>query len=228
MNGIIARIAAEADEHSDAVERSFSAVAKRQRKFSSAVRPEFPLEGLPTHQFPAKKVEIETQESQAVAELPLETITQALPAEWCEDPLDRDPDLWLYRKRTIALLRKYLRYSLETGRLPSILGSEFFRSHVTSYGVSTFEDRVVFVHDVEICLQKLDAFAQKVIGCVVLQEHSHDSAARRLHCTRKTVERTLYPALDELSEQFLAVGMLVRVAAPELVQEDEFDEEGGL
>ncbi len=29
-----------------------------------------------------------------------------------------DPEFWLYRERTIALLRRYLRISIEVGRLP--------------------------------------------------------------------------------------------------------------
>jgi hypothetical protein len=43
-----------------------------------------------------------------------------------DDPLDRNPDLWLYRKRTVGLLRRYMRFSIETGRLPSLVGREFF------------------------------------------------------------------------------------------------------
>jgi DNA-directed RNA polymerase specialized sigma24 family protein len=123
--------------------------------------------------------------------------------------LDRSPDLWLYRDRTVAMLRRYLRYSLETGRLPSLLGCEFFRTTVTSYSVTTFEDRVVFVHDVETCLQRLDDFSRQVIARVVLQEHSHEAAARLLHCSRKTIQRKLQSALDELSEIFLAVALLL-------------------
>lgn len=45
--------------------------------------------------------------------------------------LGRDPDLWLYRERTIALLKRYLRISIEVGRLPSLLGRELFRSKVS-------------------------------------------------------------------------------------------------
>ena len=59
------------------------------------------------------------------------------------------PELWVYRDRTKTLLLRYLRMSIEVGRLPSILGREFFRAHVTSYRVNTFEDAVIFVHDVE-------------------------------------------------------------------------------
>jgi hypothetical protein len=69
-----------------------------------------------------------------------------------------DPDLWLYRDRTVALLRRYLRLSIEVGRTPSLLGREFFRSRVTSYGYSTFEDSVIFVHDVERSLEELNEF----------------------------------------------------------------------
>jgi hypothetical protein len=48
----------------------------------------------------------------------------------------RNPDLCFYRKRTEALLRRYFRMSVEVGKLPSILGQEFFRSKVTSYRAS--------------------------------------------------------------------------------------------
>jgi hypothetical protein len=126
-----------------------------------------------------------------------------------EDPLDRNPDLWLYRNRTVTLLRRYMRYSLETGRLPSIMGREFFRTHVTSYGVHTFEDRVVFVHDVEITLHRLDEFSQQVIARMILQEFGQEKAAVLLHCSRKTIQRALPEVLDQLSEFFLEVGLLV-------------------
>jgi hypothetical protein len=63
-----------------------------------------------------------------------------------------------YRGRVVAMLRRYMRYSIETGRLPSLLRREFFRAKVTSYTVVTFEDRVIFVHDMERCLDRLDEF----------------------------------------------------------------------
>src|SRR5450755_2465766 len=62
--------------------------------------------------------------------------------------IGRDPDLWLYRERTLGMLRRYQRLSVEVGRLPSLLGREFFRTRVTSYHAGTFEDAVIFVHDV--------------------------------------------------------------------------------
>src|SRR6266536_2832548 len=77
-------------------------------------------------------------------------------------PVFRNAEMWLYRERTIALLRRYLRISIEVGRLPSLLGRELFRSKVTSYRMSSFEDAVIFVHDVERALSQLDGFAKQV------------------------------------------------------------------
>lgn len=61
----------------------------------------------------------------------------------------QNPELCLYRARTMAMLKAYFRFSIEVGRLPSILGREFFRAKVTSYRMASFEDAVIFVHDVE-------------------------------------------------------------------------------
>src|SRR6266852_3657038 len=87
-------------------------------------------------------------------------------------PAFRNPDLWLYRERTTALLRRFLRFSIEVGRLPSLLGRELFRSKVTSYRMSSFEDAVIFVHDVERALDQLDAFAQQLIATIIFQEYT--------------------------------------------------------
>ena len=114
----------------------------------------------------------------------------------------------IYRKRTILMLRKYMQYSIETGRLPSLLGREFFRAKVTTYTVATFEDRVIFVHDMETCLGRLDEFSRQLIGRHVLQEHDRWATARLLNCSEKTVRRMTPLALDMLTEILLEVGLL--------------------
>ncbi len=128
---------------------------------------------------------------------------QTLSWEW-----GRNPELCIYRDRTIAILRRFLRLSLDTGRLPSLLGRQFFRAKVTSYRIVTFEDAVIFVHDIERCLEQLDNFSQTVIARVVLQEYTQKEAARLLHRNRKTVRRKLQEALDHLSEIFILAGLL--------------------
>lgn len=138
-------------------------------------------------------------------------------------------DLWLYRERTVGLLRRYMRLSVEVGRLPSLLGREFFRTRVTSYHVSTFEDVVIFVHDVERSLEQLDGFEQQLIAKIVLQEYSQWEAARLLHCGLRTVERCFPDALDALSRIFLRGGILERMVGTETMpaescQEGEIEE----
>jgi hypothetical protein len=134
------------------------------------------------------------------------------------DPPDpsSDPDLWLYRDRTVALLRRYMRLSIEVGRLPSLLGREFFRTRVTSYGSSTFEDSVIFVHDVERSLEKLGDFDKKWIARTVLQEYSQEEAARLIGCVRRHAVRCYAEALDRVTEIFLKRGLLSRLPCKEL------------
>ena len=61
-----------------------------------------------------------------------------------------------YRSYTETILRRYSKMSMEAGRVSSLLGRELFRGDVTSYKVHSFDDVVIFVHDVEKCLAKLD------------------------------------------------------------------------
>jgi hypothetical protein len=140
-----------------------------------------------------------------------------------------DPDIWLYRHRTVGLLKRYLRMSVEVGRLPSLLGREIFRSRLSSYRVGTFEDAVIFVHDVERSLEQLDDFEQKLIAVIVMQEHTHDEASVILRCWRRTVGRRFSEALDKLSNFFLEGGLIPRLPKTEprsekSCQEGENDE----
>jgi hypothetical protein len=134
---------------------------------------------------------------QAVKNLERMNTTDAADAEMC-----------LYRSRTTALLRRYLQLSVELGRVPSLLGREFFRSRVTSYRMHNFEDVVIFVHDVERCLEKLDETSQQLLVRIVLQEYTYEQAARLLGCNPRTVERRYPEALDRFSEMLLERGLL--------------------
>jgi hypothetical protein len=147
---------------------------------------------LPMHNFPART---------AVAEGATE---RGLNDDW-----DRDPDLWMYRKKTAGLLQRYMRWSLEAGRVPSLLGRELFRARITAYTATTFEARVIFLHDVETCLDRLGSFDREIIARVVLQEHNNRQAARMLHCTARTIERRLQEVLDDLSEAFLKAQLMI-------------------
>ena len=146
-----------------------------------------------------QKPEIENSDSASDAPIP-------------ESSWEEERERRIYRARTVTMLRRYMRYSIETGRLPSLLGREFFRTQVTSYTVVTFEDRVIFVHDMETCLNKLDEFSRQIIARHVLQEHDQAATARLLGCAERTVRNYVPIALDVLTEILLDVGLLERIA----------------
>jgi len=117
-------------------------------------------------------------------------------------------ELHLYRDRTRAILRRYFRMSIELGRLPSLVGREFFRSRVTSYRMHTFEDAVIFVHDTERCLERLDPFSQQLIARIIFQDYTLEETAALVGCGRRTVVRRYPRALDRLSELLLEAELL--------------------
>src|ERR1700722_5259436 len=144
----------------------------------------------------------------AISEAPLTCLmAQAgLPPSvlFCETEID----LWPYRRRTTALLRRYGRCSVEVGRVPSLLGREFFRSRVTSYTMRNFEDVVIFVTDMEQAIDKLNLIDKKLLAMNVLEEYTQDEMARILSCNPKTIRRQLQDPLVQLSRILLAGGLL--------------------
>jgi len=124
---------------------------------------------------------------------------------------ETEMDLWPYRRRTVALLRRYARASVEVGRLPSLLGREFFRTRVTSYTMRNFEDVVIFVTDMEKAIEKLSAMEKKLLAMNILEEYTIPEVSRLLGCTQRTIERFLQEALDQFSRILLAGGLLEKL-----------------
>ena len=117
-------------------------------------------------------------------------------------------EMAIYRRYTEAILRRYLKMSMEAGRAPSLLGREMFRGRVTAYQVHSFEDVVIFVHDVEKCLAELDDEQRYFIDRFALQEYTHDEGTLLTGMTRRTMVRRYEDALDRLSRVLLAKGLL--------------------
>jgi hypothetical protein len=195
MSNLIAWMAAEAERPEIGASAGFP---RRTRHLDERLL----ARDLPAQHFP------EPQLPAAPAEEVLEptSFQQRLRAEE-----DRERERRTYRGRTVAMLRRYMRYSIETGRLPSLLGREFFRAKVTSYTVVTFEDRVIFVHDMEKCLDRLDEFSRQLIARHILQEHDQAATGKLLNCTERTVRTYMPVVLDVLSEILIEVGLMKRL-----------------
>ena len=127
-----------------------------------------------------------------------------------EPKADIEPrvELAFYRKYTEGMLRRYLRLSMQSGRVPSLLGRELFRGNVTSYRVHGFEDAVIFCFDVEKRLGRLQVMDQQLIKRIALQEYTQGEAAGMLGLSLRNCIRQYGQALDQLTELFLEARML--------------------
>ncbi|MGA9069646.1 MAG: hypothetical protein WB424_05295 [Terracidiphilus sp.] len=117
--------------------------------------------------------------------------------------------LGFYRKHTESLLRRYLYASMQVGRAPNILGDPIARGWCSSRPIRTFEDAVIFVLDVENCLNKLSSLDRMLISRIVLQEYTQAETAPLLGMCVRTVAYKLPAALDRLTEKLLESGLLV-------------------
>jgi hypothetical protein len=117
--------------------------------------------------------------------------------------------LAFYRRHTESLLRRYLYASVQVGRAPSLLSAPVGRGWASSRPVRSFEDAVIFVLDVERCLNRLETLDQQLLSRIVLQEYTHQETAAMLGMCVRTVSSRLAKALDRLTEHLLATGLLI-------------------
>lgn len=115
------------------------------------------------------------------------------------------------RMRTMALLQRFFRTALLLGRMPSLLGREVFRSRMRYLPARALEDAVVFICDVERCLQSLEPTDQRLIALCVFEDRSEWEAARRFHRSQSDISRRLGRVLDLLHETFCRQGLLRRI-----------------
>jgi DNA-directed RNA polymerase specialized sigma24 family protein len=113
-----------------------------------------------------------------------------------------------YRKYTEGMLRRYMYRSMEIGRMPSLLGDFSFRGKSSNRRAYTFEDSVIFVHDVERCLLRLNPVERDLVGRIALQEYTLTEAAELTGMSVRTVVRRYTEALDRLTQVFLRLKLL--------------------
>lgn len=117
--------------------------------------------------------------------------------------------LAFYRRHTENILRRYLYASMQIGRSPSILSDPVGRGWASSRPIRTFEDAVIFVLDVERCLDRIEPLDRQILSRVVLQEYTQAEAAVMLGMSARTISYKLPQSLDRLTGHLLASGVLV-------------------
>ena len=117
--------------------------------------------------------------------------------------------LALYRRHTEKILRRYLYASMQVGRSPSILADPVGRGWASSRPIRTFEDAIIFVLDVERCLDRLEPLDRQLLSRIVLQEYTQAETSALLGMSTRTISYKLPQALDRLTEYLLESRLLV-------------------
>ena len=123
---------------------------------------------------------------------------------------DESQATWaFYRKHTERMLRQYLHASIQVGRSPELLEKSVGRGWGSSRKVKTFEDAVIFVLDIERCLQRMNGADRLLLERVVLQEYTYQEAAELMGLSLRVLARKVPAALDRLTELLVAYRLLV-------------------
>jgi len=118
-------------------------------------------------------------------------------------------NLAFYRKHTESMLRRYLYASMQVGRAPSILSDPVGRGWASSRPVRTFEDAVIFVLDIEKCLDQLGSLDRQMLSRIVLQEYTQIETAGMLGMSVRAISYKFPQALDRLTEKLPESRLLV-------------------
>jgi len=121
-----------------------------------------------------------------------------------------EPETVCYRGQALAIVRNFFEMSTQLGRLPSILGREFFRAKVSHHAIPSFEDQALFAHDIRRSLSKLNEDEMNVLTLVGLYDLTLDEAAEILHWSAGYISQRFGEAMGRLTQIFLDTGILRR------------------
>jgi hypothetical protein len=119
-----------------------------------------------------------------------------------------EPGLAFYRKYTEGLLRRYMNMSMEQGRVPSLLGRELFQGNVSHYKVKSFDDVVIFVHDIGKCLAALEPAQRHLVRRIAIEGYTHEETAALQGLSLSSVIRRYSEGIDKLTRLLLAKNLL--------------------
>lgn len=113
-----------------------------------------------------------------------------------------------YRKYTEGVLRRYLLLSMAGGRVPSLLGREWFSRKITNYSVHNYEEVTIFCVDVEKCLKRLTPMERSLLKRIAVQQYSQGEVALEFRISLRSCMQRYHDALDKLTGIFLEARML--------------------
>ena len=116
------------------------------------------------------------------------------------------------RRRAVGVLLRYVKTALSVGRIPSPMGMLYVPARTRSKPHSALEDAVVFVCDIELCLEMLSEFDRHLVAFCIYEHHSEWEAARHFHKPQTEISRRLSRSLERLHAVFCKRGILSFIA----------------
>jgi DNA-directed RNA polymerase specialized sigma24 family protein len=98
---------------------------------------------------------------------------------------------------------------MQVGRAPSILSDPVARGWASSRPIRSFEDAVIFVLDIERCLDQLGSLDRQMLSRIVLQEYTQAETAVMLGMSVRAICYKYPAAVDRLTGLLLEAGLLV-------------------
>ena len=127
---------------------------------------------------------------------------------------DPRPEMVCFRSQTLAMVRHYFELSSQFGRLPSLMGREFFRARSRIMPFPASRNRPCSCAISSCRIGRLSAEHQEIVTIAGIYHFTHEEIAQMLHMSRSSVRMWFAEALDALSEIFLEAGVL-REARPD-------------
>ena len=146
--------------------------------------------------------------ARVVAQMPRVRVGRGRQARYGEDYDGERADLLFFRSQALGIVRHFFEIASQIGRLPSIMGREFFRAKVSHHAVPSFEEQAIFVLDVEAALARLNERDGELVALVGLFRYSMDDVAKMLGRSRSYVAQHFADSLDQLAKTFLEIGLL--------------------
>jgi hypothetical protein len=118
------------------------------------------------------------------------------------------PTFAFYRKHTERILRRYLVASMLMSRRPTVFTEPVLRGWASHRVVETFEDCIIFVLDMEKCLDRLSAVDRVLLDRIVLQEYTEAETSLLVNRSERNVRTRFRAALDHLTEILVDTGIM--------------------
>jgi len=129
-------------------------------------------------------------------------------------------EAYFLRPVTHALLRRYLYASMQPCRIASTLDIPIGRGWASSRPVRSFEDALIFIHDMERCINSLNSLDRAMLTGIVIQEWTQVETAGMLGMSVRALSYKFPAALDRLTQKLIAAELIV---LPEENEENDGD-----